>query len=244
MSEAKRFLDAADDGFTLLELLVVLAVIGAMVGALLFFALPSSLQQDKAQAQQAFELMQKMRLQSILQRKILGLDKPEEENLLRVVVLDRGAVVSTPVAAPPTNGELFEAAEDPDPDAAENPEANRRPDYAKRKERASQLGLVSESSEATWQVAEDYDAIDFGDEGILFLFFAQQEDVVLGYGDLASTTTDEEEEEEETTIEPELVFFPDGRLSVPGSVRLVTAEDEILYAFSWDVFGRFELERQ
>ena len=245
MNRVRQSYDAAA-GFTLLELLVVLAVVGAMVGTLLFFAVPSSLQKDRAPAEQAFELMQQMRMQSILQRRILGLDKPDEENILQVLLLDEGVRVATPAPPLPTNGEVFASSASSNPEAEQEPEEPAYPDYAERKETADQLGLVSSSGEATWEIAEDYDVIDFSDTGLLFFFFLQQEDTGLAYlsEDPTFTLLEDEDEDEAPELQPELVFFPDGRLSIPGSVRLVTADEEVIYAFSWDVFGRFELDKQ
>ncbi len=216
---------------------------GALVGALVFFALPSSLQGEKRKARQTYELMQEIRLRSVMQRRIFGLDVPDEERILQVVVLDSGGAAFV-TSAPVTGDDAFAESLPGNADNAEEDEKPRAPTAAERKQLAASLGLIGQTGSADWKLAENYDAIDFGEGGITF--FAQTEDTDLARRseEIRSNLAEELGTDEESPLSPELVFFPDGKLSAPGSLRLISGEDNVIYAFSWDTAGNFELEKQ
>ena len=216
-------------GFTLVELLVVLAIMAVMAGALVFFTTPSQLEKQRHKGREVFSMMQKARLYSMLQGRIYAIDKPESAASVRLVVL----VGEEAIADPFLDTEVL--AED---DLAGAEEKKEKPSYEKHKEKADQLGLLAISSYPQWQLHGE--EVSFEEIDIIL---TSQEPFGL---DVASVRIEEEfgdfYNETLTEISPEIIFFPNGRISNEGSFQLMNDIGEIIWTLSWDETGIFKEE--
>ena len=231
-------------GFTLLELLVVLAIVGIMVGVAIFFATPSSLEANKKKGEEVFNMMQKARLRSMMESKIYGLDV--EENNIRLVSL-----ITNSDAASYSDGAPSEDASLTIPDNTNNlanEESNKesseedtpKPTYEEHKAKGVELGLFNFITQPEWQERTDEfgNSIDFDSDTELEFFKSIDSPQLLN--EVNSENPEEYTDELENEINPEILFFPDGRLSANGNMRLVNGEGDIIYGFSWEASGKFE----
>ena len=223
-------------GFTLLELLVVLAIIGVMAGTIVFFATPSSLEKERKKGDEILNLMQKARLYAMMEGKIYAIDKPDGEASLKLVVLSGEEAVPVGMASvieePALNGEIFAGEKEEDEKEKKKKE---KPTYEKHREKAEALGLMATSFYPQWTARED--EVVFEEGSLLFTsedptsLEVESEYIREGFAELL--------DEEELDIRPELLFFPDGQISNEGSLQLTNEAGEIIYAFSWDKAGKF-----
>ena len=231
-------------GFTLLELLVVLAIIGIMAGALVLFATPSSLEKERRKGDDVLNLMHKARLYAMLEGRIYAIDKPEGEASLQLVVLATEeatpAMTVSPEEEPVLNGEVFagEKKEAEPKESEKTKKKKEKPTYEMHKQRAEDLGLITTSFYPQWILTED--EVVFDEISVLFTsedptsLEVESERIREDFAELL--------DEEEVDITPELLFFPDGRVSNKGSMQLANEAGEIIYVFSWDEEGQFTRE--
>lgn len=220
-------------GFTLLELLVVMAIIAVVSGSLVFFATPSSLDREKKKGVEVLNLMQKARLYAVMERKIYAIDKLEGEESLQLVVLigeeadmGFGSVDSVTVEEEPVlNGEVFAGTK------KEGEKKKEKPTYLTHKAKAEALGLLAVSLYPQWNqqgegvVFDEISVVLTGDSGVEFTYTEEELTDPLAV--------------EEIDIRPEIIFFPDGSISSDGSLQLANQQGEIVYEFSWDREGKF-----
>jgi len=222
-------------GFTLLELLVVMAIIAITAGTLVFFATPSSLEKEKKKGVEVLNLMQKARLYAMMERRIYAIDKPEGEASLNLVVLigeEAAAAIGSldDVSEEAVlNGEVFAGVKEED-----NKQGKKeKPTYETHKAKAESLGLLVVSLYPQWSQQE---------EGIVF---DEMSVVLTGDFETESPYTVEDITEEptdllgEVSIKPEVIFFPDGSISSDGVLQLTNQQGDVLYEFSWDREGKF-----
>jgi len=222
-------------GFTLLELLVVMAIIAITAGTLVFFATPSSLEKEKKKGVEVLNLMQKARLYAMMERRIYAIDKPEGEASLNLVVLigeEAGAAIGSLDDASEEavlNGEVFAGVKEEDKKKGKK----EKPTYETHKAKAESLGLLVVSLYPQWSQQE---------EGIVF----DEISVVLtsDFETESPYTVEDITEEpidllEEVSIKPEVIFFPDGSISSDGVLQLTNQQGDVVYEFSWDREGKF-----
>ncbi len=224
-------------GFTLLELLVVMAIIAITAGTLVFFATPSSAEKEKKKGVEVLNLMQKARLHAMMERRIYAIDKPEGEASLNLVVLIGeeataaiGHLDDTSEEAA-LNGEIFAGVKEED-----KKKKKKKPSYETHKAKAESLGLLATSLYPQWSQQEEsivFDEIsvvltgDFGTETPYITDIT--EDITEESTDLL----------EEVSIKPEVIFFPDGSISTDGVLQLTNQQGDVVYEFSWDREGKF-----
>lgn len=227
-------------GFTLLELLVVLAIIGIMVGVAIFFSAPSTTETGRKLGGQTFDLMNKARISAMLERRIYGLEVLDDidETEIRLVVLEGEISYAD-------NASLSDVISDDNDDFLDgrddlDDELTIKISYTDHKAKAQSLGLLNWESDAQWVILSDREAViipesirlDFSKETIL---------VEEAYIPSREEELDEELEEEFLNdISPVLLFFPDGHLSNAGNVEFISAEGDIVYSFRWNRVGEFE----
>ena len=227
-------------GFTLLELLVVLAVIGAMVSVAVFFATPSSTDEGQRLGAQVFDLIQKGRINSMLKRKIYGIEVLENDTEveLRLVVFGGGEIYTANLSA-----EDFTFDEEQEDDFIsingddKDEEEVLPPSYADHKEKALALGLINWESEMSWDLENEEDVL-IVPESIGFAF--RQEKIIEEPTVVDSIQLDEDGEYEEEEIIPVVLFFPDGKINSAGNFRFMNSEGVLLYGFTWTELGEFE----
>ncbi len=66
---------------------MVLAIVGIMVGTVLFLAAPSATEEGRRLGSKTFELMQKGRVSSMLKRRVYGIEIMEDNSAVRLVTL-------------------------------------------------------------------------------------------------------------------------------------------------------------
>lgn len=215
-----------------------MAIIGIMAGTLVFFATPSSLEKERKKGAEVLNLMQKARLYAMLQGRIYAIEKPAQEAVLKLVMLvSEEAMEGSPLIVEEdlSNGEEFERVA-----TGGEKKEKKRPTYAEHKGKAEQLGLMSVSYYPQWE--EQGDEIRFEEIALLFTsqnplnLEVESEYIREGFGELLN------ENETEAEIRPELVFFPDGRVSNEGSFHLTNELGEIIFGLSWDAAGKFTRE--
>lgn len=239
-------------GFTLLELLVVLAIVGIMAGTAVFLATPSASEEGRRLGSKTFQLMQKGRVSAMLQRKVYGIEVSEDNSEIRLVVLieDRDVfgnsslddydigdddtfgddtidVPDSPNSQVATQG-ILPGQLGPDGEAVEIIS------YEDHKLKADGLGLIIGQADSYWELADDRDVVEV--PGKVGINFANDSPSLPP----PPPSKDEDELLEEEEILPIVMFFPDGRLSNRGNFRFVDDEGEEIYSFTWTELGEFE----
>ena len=193
-------------GFTLLELLVVMAIIAITAGTLVFFATPASLEKDKKKGAEVLNLMQKARLYAMMERRIYAIDKPEGETSLNLVVLigeEAAAAIgylddASEEAA--LNGEIFAGVKEEDKKKAKK----EKPSYETHKAKAESLGLLAISLYPQWSQQEE--SIVFDEISVVLTSDFENESPYI-----AEDITEESADLlGEVSIKPEGIFVPDG----------------------------------
>lgn len=238
-------------GFTLLELLVVLAIVGIMVGTVLFLAAPSATEEGRRLGSKTFELMQKGRVSSMLKRRVYGIEILEDNSAVRLVTLiEERLDVANSTSTDFEDDAAFDDINDfvyTTDDSLNNVDINThgkegkeeapKPTYAMHKMTAEGLGLLAGEAISYWEQEDEKDTIEIPVN--INIGFAGEKDeaapVVDSGGDL-----DDEDVLEEESISPVIVFFPDGRISNRGSFRFVDSNGDVLYSFTWTELGEFE----
>lgn len=234
------------NGFTLLELLVVLAIIGMMAGVAIFLATPSSLEAERKKGEEVFNMMQKARLRSMLDGRIYGIYISTEGNSVHLVSLITNQDIDTPAIDFLEDDNLV-TEENTDAEsvtkegAVKDKKNHSKTTYERYKEKAEQLGLINFIAIPKWKESsyELGNNVDFG-PGIRINFLDG-----LAAPQLLNKENDEllpvDSNEESSVIEPEVLFFPDGRLSTNGNMRMLNKEGDTIYGFNWKESGEFEV---
>lgn len=231
-------------GFTLLELLVVLAIVGIMAGTAIFLAAPSATEEGRRLGAKTYELMQKGRVNSMLKRRVYGIEILEDNTAVRLVsLISSKAPVDYNLSSESDEfgTDDFDDFNDDSVgetgiDLGEDEENKPKQTYATHKMKAEQLGLLLTESASTWELEDDKDVVEIPVK--VNVGFAGSEPDPLNNQPVDADEDDSEYLEDE--IVPIVMFFPDGRLSNRGSFRFMNDKGEVIYSFTWTELGKFE----
>ena len=230
---------------------MVLAIVGIMVGTVLFLAAPSATEEGRRLGSKTFELMQKGRVSSMLKRRVYGIEIMEDNSAVRLVTLieerldaanNTSADFEDDVAFDDIDNFVYGTDDSLDnvninAQGEEGKEEAPKPTYAMHKMTAEGLGLLAGEATSYWEQEDEKDTIEI--PGNINIGFAGEKaetaPVVDSGGDL-----DDEAAVEEDSISPIIIFFPDGRISNRGSFRFVDSSGDVLYSFTWTELGKFE----
>ena len=254
-------------GFTLLELLVVLAIVGVMAGTAIFFSAPSATEEGRKLGTKVHDMLLQARFKSMLQRRIYGLELLDEDKTLRLVVMSDGSAVDADAdtigggggegegeGGAEGEGDTETPADDllarlPDTTSGgggdtEDDEGRPQITYAEYMQNALLLGLDLFQGETDWEELDDPTSTitipeDFSVD-IAAKGISLKRDIGLDEVDDDYVIPEEELDGEVAhEIQPVLLFFPDGRLSGEGQLEFVDATGEVVYSFSWTRLGDF-----
>ncbi len=237
-------------GFTLLELLVVLAIVGIMAGTAVFLTAPSATEKGKRLGAKTFELMQKARVSSMLKRRVYGIEVLEDNSAVRLVALIEDRTSSDfNVSNDFDDSEYFDDTLQDSVDSLvssfddeledETPQIT----YTMHKMKAEALGLLIGDATSHWELEDDKDVVELPVSVNLGFIGDESESLRTESNDNSENLDDgdgEDDGEAEYEITPIVMFFPDGRLSNRGSFRFIDDKGEIVYSFTWTELGKFE----
>ena len=188
--------------------------------------------------------MQKARLRSMMESKIYGLDVVE--NNIRLVSLITNSDTTSYLGDEPSEDASLTIPDNTN--SLANEESNKesseedtpKPTYEEHKAKGVELGLFNFITQPEWQerTNEFGNSIDFDSDTELEFFKSIDSPQLLN--EVNSENPEEYTDELENEINPEILFFPDGRLSANGNMRLVNGAGDIIYGFSWEASGKFE----